>query len=360
MTIPKFKRFKIEAYKPGKSNINKVKNIIKLSANESALGVSHKVKKVLTNKNLMLFKYPDSKARVLRKEISNKFNCDFNKIICGAGSDEIIQMICQLYLKPSDEVIVPQYSFLMYRIYAQIVGAKVIFSKENNFKVSVAEVIKKVTKKTKIVFIANPNNPTGTYLNKLELIELRKKLKRNILLVLDDAYFEYMKNKDYKSSLDIFKKKDNVVVIRTFSKIYGLASLRVGWGHASKKIINAMNIIKPPFNVNQLAQNAATEALKDKDFINQSVKHNISEANKIKNLLEKLGIFSNEVTANFLLLNFDRCKFSANYIFNKLQSKGIILRSMKDGYNIKNKLRLTIGSKKDNTKFITALGVIFN
>jgi len=360
MTIPKFKRFKIEAYKPGKSNINKVKNIIKLSANESALGVSHKVKKVLTNKNLMLFKYPDSKARVLRKEISNKFNCDFNKIICGAGSDEIIQMICQLYLKPSDEVIVPQYSFLMYRIYAQIVGAKVIFSKENNFKVSVAEVIKKVTKKTKIVFIANPNNPTGTYLNKLELIELRKKLKRNILLVLDDAYFEYMKNKDYKSSLDIFKKKDNVVIIRTFSKIYGLASLRVGWGHASKKIINAMNIIKPPFNVNQLAQNAATEALKDKDFINQSVKHNISEANKIKNLLEKLGIFSNEVTANFLLLNFDRCKFSANYIFNKLQSKGIILRSMKDGYNIKNKLRLTIGSKKDNTKFITALGVIFN
>jgi len=360
MTIPKFKRFKIEAYKPGKSNINKVKNIIKLSANESALGVSHKVKKVLTNKNLMLFKYPDSKARVLRKEISNKFNCDFNKIICGAGSDEIIQMICQLYLKPSDEVIVPQYSFLMYRIYAQIVGAKVIFSKENNFKVSVAEVIKKVTKKTKIVFIANPNNPTGTYLNKLELIELRKKLKRNILLVLDDAYFEYMKNKDYKSSLDIFKKKDNVVIIRTFSKIYGLASLRVGWGHASKKIINAMNIIKPPFNVNQLAQNAATEALKDKDFINQSVKHNISEANKIKNFLEKLGIFSNEVTANFLLLNFDRCKFSANYIFNKLQSKGIILRSMKDGYNIKNKLRLTIGSKKDNTKFITALGVIFN
>ena len=139
MTIPKFKRFKIEAYKPGKSNINKVKNIIKLSANESALGVSHKVKKVLTNKNLMLFKYPDSKARVLRKEISNKFNCDFNKIICGAGSDEIIQMICQLYLRASDEVIVPQYSFLMYRIYAQIVGAKVIFSKEKNFKVSVLE-----------------------------------------------------------------------------------------------------------------------------------------------------------------------------------------------------------------------------
>ena len=360
MTIPKFKTFRIKAYKPGKSNIGKIRNIIKLSANESALGVSPRVRKILSNKNLILSKYPDSKSKILRKEISKKFNCDFNKIICGAGSDEIIQIICQLYLKPSDEVIVPQYSFLMYRIYAQIVGAKVIFSKEKNFKVSVSEVIKNVTKKTKIVFIANPNNPTGTYLTKLELIELRTKLKKNILLVLDDAYYEYMKNKDYKASLDLFKNKDNVVVIRTFSKIYGLASLRVGWGHASKKIINAMNLIKPPFNVNHLAQTAATEALKDKNFINQSVKHNIREANKVKNILEKLNIFSNEVTANFLLLNFDKCKFSANYVFNKLQSRGVILRSTENGYNIKNKLRLTIGSKKENMRFITTIKAIFN
>ena len=127
-----------------------------------------------------------------------------------------------------------------------------------------------------------------------------------------------------------------------------------------KKIINAMNLIKPPFNVNQVAQMAAIEALKDRNFINQSVKHNITEANKVKNILEKLNIFSNEVTANFLLLNFDKCKFSANYIFKKLQSKGIILRSTEDGYNIKNKLRLTIGSKKENMKFIKAIKAIFN
>ena len=360
MTIPKFKKFRIKAYKPGKSKIGKVKNITKLSANESALGVSPKVKRLLNKKNLILSKYPDSKALVLRKEISSKFNCDFNKIICGAGSDEIIQMICQLYLKASDEVIVPQYSFLMYRIYAQIVGAKVIFSKEKNFKVSVAEIVKKVTKKTKIVFIANPNNPTGTYLNKQELLELRKKLKKNILLVLDDAYFEYMRNKDYKSGLDLFKNKDNVIVLRTFSKIYGLASLRVGWGYASKKIINAMSIIKPPFNVNQLAQIAATEALKDRNFINKSVKHNIIEANKVKKILEKLNILSNEVTANFLLLNFDKCKFSASYVLHKLQSKGILLRSTEDGYNIKNKLRLTVGSTKENMRFITTIKAIFN
>ena len=360
MTVPKFKKFRIEAYKPGKSNIGNVKYVIKLSANESALGVSPRVKKVLNNKKLVLSEYPDSKAQVLRKEISNKFKCDFNKIICGAGSDEIIQMICQLYLKPSDEVIVSQYRFLMYRIYAKIVGAKVIYSKEENFKISISEIIKKVTRKTKIVFIANPNNPTGTYLNKLELLELRRKLKKNILLVLDDAYFEYMKNKDYRSSLDLFKNKDNVVVIRTFSKIYGLASLRVGWGYASKKIINAMNMIKPPFNVNHLAQIAATEALKDKDFINKSVKHNFIEAKIIKKILEKLNIFSNEVTANFLLLNFDKCKYSADYIFKKLQSKGIILRSTKDGYDIKNKLRLTIGSSIENAKFISTIKLILN
>ncbi len=360
MTIPKFKTFKIEAYKPGKSNMGKIKNIIKLSANESALGVSPKARKVLRKKNLILSKYPDSKSKILRKEISKKFNCDFDKIICGAGSDEIIQMICQLYLRSTDEVIVPQYSFLMYRIYSQIVGAKVIFSKEKNFKVSVIEIIKKVTKKTKIVFIANPNNPTGTYLTKLELIELRKKLKKDILLVLDDAYFEYMQNKDYTPSLDLFKNKDNVVIIRTFSKIYGLASLRVGWGHASRRIIKAMNLIKPPFNVNQLAQVVATEALKDQNFINRSVNHNIIAANKIKRYLEKFNIFSNQVTANFLLLNFDQCKFTSKYIFKKLQSQGIILRSTEDGYNIKNKLRLTIGSNKDNVNFMKAIKIIFN
>ena len=360
MTVPKFKTFRIEAYKPGKSNIGRIENVVKLSANESALGVSSKIKKVLTNKNLILSKYPDSKAKILRKEISKKFNCDFKKIICGAGSDEIIQMICQLYLKSSDEVIVPQYSFLMYRIYAQIAGAKVIFSKEKNFKVSISEIIKKVTKKTKIVFIANPNNPTGTYLTKLEMIELRKKLRKNILLVLDDAYFEYMKNKDYKPSLDLFKNKDNVIIIRTFSKIYGLASLRVGWGYASKKIINAMNTIKSPFNVNQLAQVAATEALKDKNFINKSISHNIASAKKMKKFLENYNIFSNKITANFLLLNFDKCKFSANFVFKKLESKKIILRSTEDGYNIKNKLRLTIGSNKDNAKFIKVIKSIFS
>ena len=162
MTTIKFKKLNIEAYKPGKSSTRKFKKIIKLSANESALGVSGKVKKVISNKKLNFFRYPDSKSEELRNQISKKFSCEKEKIICGAGSDEVIQMLCQLFLKPKDEAIVPQFSFLMYRIYAKIVGAKVIFAKEKKLKVSVPEIIKKVTKKTKIVFLANPNNPTGT------------------------------------------------------------------------------------------------------------------------------------------------------------------------------------------------------
>ena len=191
MILTKFRTDGFESCKPGKSKLSRIKKIIKLSANESALGTSPKVKKEI-NKKINLSKYPDNKSNNLRLYISKKFKCEFEKIICGAGSDEIIQIICQLFLKPKDEVIVPQYSFLMYRIYSKISGAKVLYAKENNFKISVSEIIKKVSKKTKIVFLANPNNPTGTYLKKNELLELRKKLKSNILLVVDDAYDEYM------------------------------------------------------------------------------------------------------------------------------------------------------------------------
>ena len=360
MTIIRFKKFNIDAYKPGRSRIKNMKKVVKLSANESALGVSPKVKKIISNKNLSFFRYPDPKSRKLRMEISKKFKCNIEKIICGSGSDEIIQMLCQLILKPKDEVIVPQFSFLMYRIYAKIVGANVIFSKEKKFKVSVSEIIKKVTKKTKMVFLANPNNPTGTYLNRSELIKLRKKLRKNILLVVDDAYFEYMKNLDYSSGLDLFKNKENVFILRTFSKIYGLSSLRVGWGYGAKKIIDALNIIKPPFNVNEVAQKAAVESLKDSKFISRSVKHNIFYATKLKFFLQKYGITSNEVSANFLLLNFKECKFKAKYFNEKLKNKGIILRSTENGYKIKNMLRLSIGSASDNLRFMSAVKSIFN
>ena len=358
MSVPKFKNINIKAYKPGKSGINSNKKYIKLSANESSLGVSESVRKIFKNKNLVINRYPDGKSKVLRRVISKEVRCDFDKIICGAGSDEIIQMICQLYLNKNDEVICPEYSFLMYRIYSKIVGAKVVFAKEINFKVSVNEILKKITKKTKIVFIANPNNPTGTYLTKKEVLELRKRLNKKILLVIDDAYAEYMKNKDYSSGLDLFKNKDNVFILRTFSKMFGLASLRVGWGYGSKKIVDALNVIKPPFNVNRIAQLCAIESLKDKEFINKSVKHNFFWSKLIKDNLKKYSITTNKVSGNFLLLNFNKCKLSAGEIEKKLQTKGLILRETKT-YGIKNCLRLTIGNKRENKLFINTIGKIF-
>ena len=357
MTLPKFKKIGLESYKPGASKLSRFRNIIKLSANESALGTSPKVKKAI-NKKINLSKYPDSKTKELRLNISKKFNCDFKKIICGAGSDEIIQIICQLFLKPRDEVIVPQFSFLMYRIYSKNVGANVIYAKEKNYKISVSEIVKKVSKKTKIVFLANPNNPTGTYIEKNELLKLRKKLRGNILLVVDDAYVEYMKNKNYTSGLKLFKNSNNVIVLRTFSKIYGLASLRIGWGYGPKKIIEAMSTIKPPFNTNSAAQLAAVVALNDKSFINKSVRHNFFWANKLKKILNNFNINTNEVTANFLLLNFNKCKYSANYVQKKLENKGIILRGMQS-YKIKNALRLTIGNNLENKLFLKSINRIF-
>ena len=356
----RFKKFKIEPYKPGKSNIKKLKKVVKLSANESALGVSPRVKKIINSKNINIFRYPDGKSKELRNQISKKFKCEKDKIICGAGSDEVIQMLCQLFLNSKDEVIVPQYSFLMYRIYTKIVGANVIFAKEKNFKISTLEILKKVSKKTKIVFLANPNNPTGTYLTKFELVKLRKKLRKNILLVVEDAYAEYMKNKDYKSGLELFKNKNNVFILRTFSKIYGLSSLRVGWGYGSKKIIDALNVIKPPFNVNEIAQKAGIESLKDIKFVKRSVRHNFIYATKLKKFLNKYDINSNKVSANFLLLDFKNCEFKAKNFYEKLKTKGIILRSTEKGYKIKNMLRLTIGSRTDNFKFMKAVKKIFN
>jgi len=178
------------------------------------------------------------------------------------------------------------------------------------------------------------------------------------LLVVDDAYDEYMIDKKYSSGIKIFKNKKNVFILRTFSKIYGLASLRVGWGYGDERIINALNVIKPPFNVNNVGQLCAIESLKDKQFIKKSVKHNLIWSKKIKNDLEKLNIFSNKISANFLLLNFNSCKLSADNIEKKLQKKGLILRETKT-YGIKNCLRLTIGNNKENKFFLKSINNIF-
>ena len=262
MTFPKPNNIVAEKYVAGMSLFKSKLAKIKLSANESALGPSPKAKKEYIKVSKSFARYPDSDGTFLKKSLSNKFKLDRNRIILGSGSDQIFELICKSFFKKGDEVIVPKYSFIIYRIYSKMNGAKVIYSRENNFRVSVNEILKKVSKKTKIIFLANPNNPTGTYIKKKELLFLRKKLRSNILLVVDDAYFEYVNQKDYLPALKIFKNYKNVVMTRTFSKIYGLAGLRVGWGYGSKEIIYALNKVKPPFNVSRPALFAADAAIK--------------------------------------------------------------------------------------------------
>ena len=273
MRLPKPNNIITEKYVVGMSVFKNRLAKIKLSANESALGPSPKAKKEYIKVSKSFARYPDTNGTFLRETLSKKFKLDKNRIVLGSGSDQIFELICKAYLKKGDEVIVPKYSFIIYRIYSKMNGAKVIYSKENNFTVSVKDILKKVTTKTKVVFLANPNNPTGTYVTKKDLLFLRKKLRSNILLVVDDAYFEYVKQKNYSSALKLFSNFKNVVTTRTFSKIYGLAGLRVGWGYGSKKIIDTLNKVKPPFNVNKAALFAASAAVKDSAWLNKEIKH---------------------------------------------------------------------------------------
>ena len=267
MGLPKPNKIVGINYIAGLSSFKRKLVKIKLSANESALGPSPRAIKEYNKISKNFKRYPDTNGNSLKNVIAKKFKLDRNRIILGSGSDQIFELICRTYIKKGDEVIVPRYSFIIYRLYSKSNGAKIIYSKENNFKVSVKDILSKVTKKTKVVFLANPNNPTGTFINKIELKNLRKKLRNNILLVIDDAYFEYVQQRDYSSGLKLFSKYKNVLITRTFSKIYGLAGLRVGWGYASKEIINILNQIKPPFNINRPALFAASAAVKDSNWL---------------------------------------------------------------------------------------------
>ena len=358
MSLPKPIKFKVERYIGGLSKFKTIDNPIKLSANESALGPSPKAIAAFEKDKNKIFKYPESDSTSLRDVLSSKFNIDTKRIICGSGSDQIFDLTCQLFLDPEDEVIVTEFGFIMHRIYASLQKAKVLLAKEKNFKASVEEILKKVTNKTKIVFIANPNNPTGTYLQKSEMLNLRQKLRSNILLVVDDAYFEFIDNDDFTSGLELFKNKSNVLITRTFSKIYGLAGLRLGWGYSSQEIIEAMYQIKPPFNVNRAALVAGIEAINDNEWTKRAIIHNKVWSKKIFSILKEYKIKTNEPAANFFLMKFDETKIGSDEVFEKLATKKLIVRKMTQ-YKIPNALRLTIGNIEANEHFIQSVGSIF-
>ena len=359
MRLPKPNIIVAEKYVTGLSKFMNKAVKVKLSANESALGPSPKAIKEYLKLSKNFKKYPDSEGVNLRRTIAKKFKLDPNRIILGSGSDQILELICKAFLKKGDEVVVPKYSFLIYRLYSQMNGAKVLYSKEKNFTISVNDILKKVTKKTKVVFLANPNNPTSTYVDKKKLLFLRKKLRSNVLLVVDDAYFEYVKQKDYSSGLQLFSNFKNVIVTRTFSKIYGLAGLRVGWGYGSKKIINSLNQYKPPFNVSSPALFAAEAAIQDNAWLNKEIKHIKKWNDKFFKEFEKLNIETNKSFTNFLLINFDKVKKNSSIIFRLLADAGILVRKM-NNYGIKNSLRVTIGKNEENKKLILKLKKVIN
>ena len=354
MNLPKPKKINAEKYVAGLSLFKQKAVKIKLSANESALGPSPKAIKEFNKVSKNLKRYPDSEGVYLKSVIANKFKLDPRRIILGSGSDQIFEIICKSFLNKNDEVIVPEFSFIIYRIYSKIYGAKIRYAKEENFRISVDDIISKVTKKTKIVFLANPNNPTGTIISKNELLRLRKNLRSNVLLVVDDAYFEYVKEKNYLSGIKLFSNSKNVIVTRTFSKIYGLAGLRIGWGYGPKNLIYALNKVKPPFNINRAALFAAAVSIKDVKWLNKEIKHVNRWIKIFYNNFRDLGIETNFSYGNFLLVNFDRIRGNAKKIFLKLAKKGILVRKM-DVYNIKNSLRITIGDNLENKKFIKTL-----
>tara|TARA_B100000965_G_C19492228_1_gene713556 strand:+ start:17 stop:1099 length:1083 start_codon:yes stop_codon:yes gene_type:complete len=359
MRLPKPKKIIAPKYEVGRSLFNRKIVKIKLSANESALGPSPKAVREYNKVSRNFKRYPDTNGNVLKSIIAHKFKIDKKRIILGSGSDQIFEFVCNAFINKGDEVIVPKYSFIIYRIYSKINGAKIIYAREKNFTISVKDILSKVTKRTKLVFLANPNNPTGTYISKKDLLYLRKKLRDDILLVVDDAYFEYLNQKDYLSGLKLFSGYKNVLVTRTFSKVYGLAGLRIGWGYASKKIINALNAVKPPFNVNRPALFAASAAIKDIRWLKKEINHT-RRWNKI--LFEKfkeMKIATNESKLNFLLLNFDRVNISSKKVFQKLAKAGILVRTM-NIYGIKNSLRITIGNNYENKKLISTLTKILN
>ena len=354
MNLPKPKKINAEKYITGLSLFKQKVAKIKLSANESALGPSPKAIKEYNKVAKNLKRYPDSDGVYLRNTLSKKFKLDPNRIILGSGSDQIFELICKAFLSKNDEVIVPEYSFIIYRIYSKIYGAKIKYAKEKNFRISVKNILSKVSRKTKIVFLANPNNPTGTIVSKQELLLLRRKLRSNILLVVDDAYYEYVKDKNYLSGMKIFSKSKNVLVTRTFSKIYGLAGLRIGWGYGPKNLINALNQVKPPFNINRAALFAAVESIKDTKWLNKEIKH-VNRWSKIfYNNFKNLGIETNYTYGNFLLVNFNKIKGNSKKVFLKLAKAGILVRKM-DVYKIKNSLRITIGNNLENKKFLNII-----
>lgn len=352
---PKHGVLDIAPYVPGKSKGSNGKTLHKLSSNETPLGTSQAVSAALSTVTGALELYPDGNATELRGAIGEVYGLNPDRIICGAGSDEILSMLANTYLGAGDEAIYSEHGFLVYEIAIRGAGATPVVAPEKNLTTDVDAILERVTPKTKMVFLANPNNPTGTYLPFEEVKRLHQGLPSNVLLVLDAAYGEYVRRNDYESGIELAATTENVVMTRTFSKIYGLANLRLGWGFGPAHVIDAMNRIRGPFNVSGVAIAAGSAAVRDRAFVTESVEHNDTWLPWVTAELEKLGLSVTPSVGNFILVHFpDEDGKRATDADAYLLERGCVLRLV-GNYGLPNAIRMTIGSEEANRTVVDLL-----
>jgi histidinol-phosphate aminotransferase len=344
----------IDAYVPGKSKAAGVAKIHKLSSNETPLGPSPKAMEAIrTFDHLEL--YPDGAATKLREAIAARYGLDPNRIICGTGSDELLSLITNAYVGPGDEGIFTEHGFLVYRIAIQAAGGTPVVAPEKDLRTDVDAILSRVTDRTKIVFLANPNNPTGTYIPFDEVKRLHAGLPPHVLLVLDAAYAEYVRRNDYEAGLELVATSENVVMTRTFSKIYGLANLRLGWMVAPAHIADAINRIRGPFNVSGPAIAAGIAAIQDEAHIAKAIEHNERWLAWLTREIEALGLKVTPSVGNFLLVHFPQeAGRTAKDADAFLTARGLILRQVA-AYGLPDALRLTVGDEEANGLVVRAL-----
>jgi len=346
---------KINAYIPGKP-IDLVKrqlginNIIKLASNENAYGVSRKAKRAIIKSLGEIFRYPDGSCYYLKLALAKKLKIKPENLIFGNGSDELIDIIIKTFLNPTEEILTAKTTFVEYEILALANGFKAKTIPLRNFRYDLEKMRESISRKTKVIFISNPNNPTGTYITKEEFNKFIESIPKNTLVVVDEAYNEFVTAKDFPMTMPLIGRK-NIIILRTFSKAYGLAGLRIGYAIARKEFIQAMERLRQPFNVNLLAQKAAEAILTDSSYLYKTKKNIISQREKMYSEFESLGIDYIPSQANFIMF---RTKLDGEKLCQILLRKGIIIRDLKP-YNLNKYVRVTIGTAEENKRFIKEL-----
>ncbi len=344
----------IAAYVGGEAKAAGVDRIIKLSSNESALGPSPKAIEAYKAAAADIHRYPEGGSTDLREAIAHQFGLDASRIVCTAGSDELIALLTRAYAGPGDEVLYSQHGFLMYPIAAMSAGATPVTAPEKNLTTDVDALLKAVTPRTKIVFLANPNNPTGTYIPASEVERLHAALPASTLLVIDAAYAEFVNRNDYDAGASLVDRSPNVVMARTFSKMYALGGMRLGWGYCSATVADVLNRVRGPFNVNAAAQAAGIAALRDLPSVRRAREHNDVWLPWFTAELQKLGLTVNPSVANFVLVKFPKAPKDADAANAFLQSRGILVRKM-GGYGLPEWLRMSIGTEEEMRLVVAAV-----